>query len=274
MIRRVAPGVLVLDTSVAAGKAGVIAGSDVALAVDAGIDDTEGAASLDAATSLGRPEVRLVYTHGHVDHALGGTAFAGHEIVGRPGIVTHMRAQLDAWAERTGEGRTALEARFGWPTIIVDGETELDLGGRRIRLLDTPGHAPDALCVLDPDGGILFGGDTVVTAIPPAFSDGDSATLEKTLRKLVSLDAEILIPGHGDIVEGRAAVRDAISWSADYLARCRDHVAAHEQQDPDVVVAAAPFGTFIGDHLPRHRHRMEWRHEQTVRMMIAETRAS
>jgi glyoxylase-like metal-dependent hydrolase (beta-lactamase superfamily II) len=272
MSTEVARDVLVVDTRIAQGKAGVIGGEHVALAVDAGIDDEEGAAVLAAARSLDRPVVRLVLTHGHADHALGSVAFRGSDIIGRPGIVRQMREQLADWADRRGMSEAELDARLGWPTVIVKGEATIDLGGRTVRLLDTPGHAPDALCVLDPEHGVLFGGDTVVTAIPPAFTDGNGSTLERTLRWLAELEVETLIPGHGDVVHGREAVRDAIVWSADYLAACRSHVSRNAGRPVDELVASAPFDDFIGDHLPRDRHRMEWRHAQTIRTIEAEMR--
>lgn len=264
------PGVIVVGTQVANGKAGVIAGRDVALAVDAGIDDEEGRAVLDAAESLGRPAVELVITHGHADHVLGTTVFRGLPIHARAEVSGHMRAQLPAFADRAGEEPAALEARLGWPTHPFEVEHTIDLGGRVVRLLDTPGHAPGAICVYDSEAEVLFGGDTVVTAIPPAFSDGDAVVLERTLRELAALPIEVLIPGHGDVVLGRSAARAAIEWSADYLARCLAHVDRYAGINEAEMVALAPFEGFVGDHLPRDRFRMEWRHEQTLRTMRAQ----
>jgi glyoxylase-like metal-dependent hydrolase (beta-lactamase superfamily II) len=272
-IDTIAPGVLVVETSTADGKIGVIAGGRVALAVDAGIDAAEGLRSLEAASSLERAEVWLAYTHAHVDHALGGLAFRGHQILASPAIAEHMAAQLDAWAERTGRSQDALRSELGWPTIHFSQGGEVDLGGRRIRLLDTPGHAPGALCVLDPDAGILFGGDTIVTGIPPYFKDGNGAVMEETLRQLALLNVEILVPGHGDVVVGGERVSRAIRWEADYLARCRAHVMERIGDDIDAIVMTAPYDEFIGDHLPRDRHRMEWRHEQAIRLMHDEVMA-
>jgi glyoxylase-like metal-dependent hydrolase (beta-lactamase superfamily II) len=269
-VTEVHPGVLVVETSTADGKVGVIAGDRTALAVDAGIDDGEGASVAEAAHSLHRPRIQLVYTHGHIDHAFGGTAFRDHEIIASPDISTHMAAQLDGWAERSGEERAELEARLGWPTVLFAAGGELDLGGRRVQLLDTPGHAPGALCVFDPEDGILFGGDTIVTGIPPYFKDGDSRVLEATLRRLAELDAELLIPGHGDLVHGRAAVRSAILWEADYIARCREHVLSRLGEHLDAIVVDAPYDSYIGDHLERERHRMVWRHEQVISLMVDE----
>jgi glyoxylase-like metal-dependent hydrolase (beta-lactamase superfamily II) len=42
---------------------------------------------------------------------------------------------------------------------IHDGDT-VDLGGRVLQVIATPGHTPDAICLLDRKGGLLFTGDT------------------------------------------------------------------------------------------------------------------
>src|SRR6202007_1598179 len=42
---------------------------------------------------------------------------------------------------------------------IHDGE-HIDLGGRTIEVLATPGHTPDAISLLDRANGLLFTGDT------------------------------------------------------------------------------------------------------------------
>jgi glyoxylase-like metal-dependent hydrolase (beta-lactamase superfamily II) len=42
---------------------------------------------------------------------------------------------------------------------LHDGDT-LDLGGRVLQVISTPGHTPDAICLLDRKNGLLFTGDT------------------------------------------------------------------------------------------------------------------
>jgi hypothetical protein len=42
--------------------------------------------------------------------------------------------------------------------------------------------------------------------------------------------------------------------------------------DETIVRTAAPYEELIGDRLPTDRDRMPWRHEQTIRYMIAELR--
>src|SRR6202035_1376116 len=47
--------------------------------------------------------------------------------------------------------------------FLHDGDT-IDLGGRTIEVLATPGHTPDAICILDRANGLLFTGDTYYPA--------------------------------------------------------------------------------------------------------------
>ena len=46
---------------------------------------------------------------------------------------------------------------------VKDGE-RIDLGGRVLEVLSTPGHTPDALCLFDRAAGLLFTGDTYYPA--------------------------------------------------------------------------------------------------------------
>jgi len=47
--------------------------------------------------------------------------------------------------------------------LLHDGET-IDLGGRSLEVLSTPGHTPDAITLLDRANGLLFTGDTYYPA--------------------------------------------------------------------------------------------------------------
>ena len=46
---------------------------------------------------------------------------------------------------------------------IQDGDV-LDLGGREIQIISTPGHTPDSICLFDSAAGLLFTGDTYYPA--------------------------------------------------------------------------------------------------------------
>ncbi len=56
---------------------------------------------------------------------------------------------------------------------IHDGE-KLDLGGRVLTVIATPGHAPDSLCLLDRAHGLLFTGDTYYPGPIYVLGEGSS----------------------------------------------------------------------------------------------------
>lgn len=106
-----------------------------------------------------RSEYRLIvaHSHGHDDHVAG-----DGQLEGRPGTTLV--------APDVGE-ITAAFAMDSWP----EGTGRIDLGGRVIEVLATPGHHPTAVTLYDPWSGWLLTGDTVypgrlVVWDPPAFA--------------------------------------------------------------------------------------------------------
>jgi glyoxylase-like metal-dependent hydrolase (beta-lactamase superfamily II) len=59
------------------------------------------------------------------------------------------------------------------PTHLLEEGDVLDLGGRLLQVMHTPGHSPDCICLFDEENGFLFGGDTINTG--PIYAQlGDS----------------------------------------------------------------------------------------------------
>jgi glyoxylase-like metal-dependent hydrolase (beta-lactamase superfamily II) len=76
------------------------------------------------------------------------------------------------------------------------------------RAVGTPGHSPDSVCLVM--GRVCFTGDTVLGAGSVFIAPGEgslSAYLD-SLRRLRSLDLEVLCPGHGPYVWDPAAKLD------------------------------------------------------------------
>lgn len=177
-----------------------------------------------------------------------------------------------------------------WPEVLFEGELRLDLGGRTARLLPAPGHSPDSACVFLEPEGILFAGDTAVTGIPPAFGSGDGRLLAATLRRLTALEAAVLVPGHGPLLTGAAAVREWLTWLAGYLdALGAAALAAAAALPPGVrraagsrppealvadVLAAAPAGRLVGDRLPLAPAELQRRHRDNALRAAVEALAA
>jgi len=75
--------------------------------------------------------------------------------------------------------------------LLEEGDV-LDLGGRRLEVLHTPGHSPDCICVIDRENGLLFGGDTVNTG--PVYAHTDDADLPAftaSLKRLAAMRSDV-----------------------------------------------------------------------------------
>jgi len=82
--------------------------------------------------------------------------------------------------------------------FVKDGDA-IDLGGRKLEVLLTPGHTPDALCLLDRKNKLLFTGDTFYAG--PIFlyvPETDVAAYRASVRRLAGLvpELELLLPSH------------------------------------------------------------------------------
>jgi glyoxylase-like metal-dependent hydrolase (beta-lactamase superfamily II) len=81
---------------------------------------------------------------------------------------------------------------------VKDGE-EFDLGERRLKLIFTPGHTPDSLCLLDLTNGLLFTGDTFYPGPIYLFApETDFAAYSKSVDSLAKLAPKLtlLLPSH------------------------------------------------------------------------------
>jgi len=76
---------------------------------------------------------------------------------------------------------------------IHDGET-IDLGGRSLQVIATPGHTPDAICLFDSVNGLLFTGDTYYPGTIWLYRpETDLAAYDASVRRLVALAPQVKI---------------------------------------------------------------------------------
>ncbi len=121
--------------------------------------------------ALQRPgyELLVLHTHAHGDHVAGDAQFAG-----RPDTVVVPADRDSAWdflGLTQDPGRVA----------------RLDLGGRVLECLATPGHHPSAVTYYDPATGFLLTGDTVY---PGRLYVEDWAAFRRTVDRLIAFAAE------------------------------------------------------------------------------------
>ncbi len=266
------PGIFSVDHQVAEGKNGIIIGQHRVLVIDACNSPAEARILAGFIQARGRAPDYLVFTHGHGDHVLGSIVFKDTEVIASVLTPGEIRRILPKIAERSGSPLAQLEAQIAWPTMTFNGELRIDLGGRHVHLFPTPGHSADSIAVYVEEERVLFAGDAVVTGIVPAIGDGDSRTLESSLHRLMALDIEIMVPGHGPVVYGRQHMQDWLEWTIGYLSgvRARIHTALQNGLSEDASVNSVEFDELIGSRLSVGKHGMPLRHRDTVSKIMRE----
>jgi glyoxylase-like metal-dependent hydrolase (beta-lactamase superfamily II) len=88
------------------------------------------------------------------------------------------------------------------PDRLVADDDVLDLGGRRLRVVWTPGHTPGHVCLLDEREGRLFAGDHVLPRISPNVALYTTAPVNPladfldSLEKVSKLKVQEVLPAH------------------------------------------------------------------------------
>jgi glyoxylase-like metal-dependent hydrolase (beta-lactamase superfamily II) len=168
-------------------------------------------ANIEAAGVLPASIRYLLLTHCHFDHT-GGAA----EVRRRLGCVT-VAHQLDAGFIESGDAEVTAASWYGsrlTPCPIdhrLRGAREsLPLGEGTIEAIHIPGHSPGSVAYLLEAGGhrVLFGQDVHGPLSASLLSD--AADYQRSLKTLLSLDADILCEGHYGIFRGREDVADFI----------------------------------------------------------------
>lgn len=177
---------------------------------------------LAAADALGAPIVRIVLTHGHVDHA--GSLDALHaRLPGVPVLVSAREARL-----LDGDGTMEPgEPPFGGARILrtTTRPSDVLVPGDRVGSLEVvaaPGHTAGQIAFLDTRDGTLIAGDAWVTLggvqavgrakwpFPfPTFSSWHRPTALASARALRGLDPTRLATGHGPVLASPLDAMDA-----------------------------------------------------------------
>ncbi|CCX46033.1 zn-dependent hydrolase glyoxylase [Firmicutes bacterium CAG:103] len=85
----------------------------------------------------------------------------------------------------------------GKPTKILHGGEHIDLGGRMVAVIHTPGHAPGHMCFWEANTGYLFTGDLVYKDTLTAwFPSTDPKAYLKSLETVSELPAKRVFPAH------------------------------------------------------------------------------
>lgn len=200
------------------------------------------------------PIRRVIVSHYHADHFYGLPPFkdAGAEIWAHPAAGVYLKS--DAAQQRLAERRISLapwvdgKMRLLGADRWVDRDVSFKLGGLTFRVFPVgPAHTPEDLAMIVEEEKVLFVGDLMFAGRLPFVGEADSKAWIAAIDRIVKLNPEILVGGHGDVSRDAAA---DLRLTRDYLVYLREKMgaAASELEDFDVAYKKTDWSRF--SHLP------------------------
>ncbi len=143
--------------------------------------------------------IRLILnTHGHWDHIADNQPLH-RETQAR--IVCH-RNDEDFLLHPQSQGfQLPFEINPTMPQQHVWEGSTIVVGSLRFRVMHTPGHTPGSVCLYEPDGKMLFTGDTLFAGTygRTDFKGSSENDMFASLKRLAKLPPDIVVyPGHGE----------------------------------------------------------------------------
>ena len=203
----------------------LIEGRERALLVDTGLGVDGLRAEVEALTKL---PYDVVNTHGHGDHSGGNWLFDRVYLHGA--AAPDAAAALDMTAlvaspEELADIRQGMAERPTELRFLREGAV-FDLGGRRLEVLETPGHTPGDLTFFDRESGLLFSGDSMVQSMDVLLVVPQTVSVARwteSLRKLAALPGvRGFCSGHDERIMPRSFLLDCLACGEEILAGTAD----------------------------------------------------
>lgn len=202
------------------------------------------------------PISHVVYTHGHLDHVGGGGAVRadadarGEEL---PEVIAHtaLSRRLDRYRRTDARNLRINQVQFRGRLDLADGKAPLELkppflpesvleptrtydskdviepDGERIELIHHRGETDDATWLWLPERGAICTGDLWLWVFPNAGNPQKAmrhpTDWARALRQMVSLNPELLLPGHGLPIRGTEQIAAALNHVAEGLEFLVEH---------------------------------------------------
>src|SRR5699024_5770989 len=171
----------------------------------------------------------IILTHLHPDHTgyagvlqektnaniwMSPTDASALQDMWQPGAVSQLKRDYELAAMPQEIAGSILEMTEKFPSSItplpkvtndlIEGQ-QLQIGKDWYEVIETPGHSAGLVCFYQPEKSILFSTDHILPRITPNISywfygeKNPLQSFQNSLEKIKKLDAEYVIPSHGDM---------------------------------------------------------------------------
>lgn len=231
-------------------NSGLVVGDGESMLLDTQWDLGFTAEMLDAMRPITReaPIKYLVITHPDGDHSWGCGLVPGAEVIMsraadsearelKPASMTLMSGVTGAIARLSrGKPRKACRylhgmtspfdyrgARAALANITFEKNTTIQVGGREVRLIEAgPAHTRGDIVAHVPDARLVFCGDIAFVGSTPVIWAGPLENWLASLEKILDLDAETFVPGHGPVCggDGLLQTKEYLKYIGREIGRC------------------------------------------------------
>lgn len=235
-------GYLQKDEGLGWSNAGLIAGKDGALLIDTLFDLPLTRKMLDEiAGKVGKPIRQLVNTHHNGDHCWGNQLVADAEIIAHrlfreemmktsPDILQALKGAPadDPGMALLGKAMEPFDfsgIKLTPPTLAFDKSLTVYIDDREVELIHVgPAHTSTDVIVFFPEEGVLYAGDIIFRLCTPIGWEGSYDNWIAALDRIVELNPEKVVPGHGPLcgTEGAAEMRNYLEYVYKEARTCFD----------------------------------------------------
>lgn len=158
-------------------------------------------------------DITVLNSHTHYDHVGGNhqfeniyniaTTFTKKNMKGKPHDIAKEFVEGDwIWKSTPADfHKDTYESKPFTPTHWIKHGDQIELGGIELTVLHTPGHTPDAICLLDSANRLLFSGDTFYPApLYAHFGESSVDTYLESAKLLATYQDSVdyLLPSHNE----------------------------------------------------------------------------
>ena len=146
----------------------------------------------------------IINNEPHGDHITGNYFFKGTVIAHegtRQSILKMSPEELKERYKQSSPADYALLKDFYYrlPAITLTGYITVYLGDHTFKIMHLPGHTAYQLAVYVPEEKVIFTADNITYKVPVYLQHAEPFAWIESLKKLAQLDAEVIVPGHGEI---------------------------------------------------------------------------
>ena len=219
---------LVPDGGWCLANAGLIVDGDQTLLVDTLIDlpmTNEMLETMRDAVPAAKRIEKLVNTHANADHTWGNQLVKEAEIIASKGcaeefdhFLPETLLELMGRTNEMGVFGEFLEYCFNafdfngieltHPTTVFEDHHAVMIGDKKVDLYNVgPAHTRGDVLVHIPDDNLMYAGDILFVGGHPVIWDGPVDNWRKACDKIIELDPDIVVPGHGPIAGKEEVLR-------------------------------------------------------------------